>query len=897
MKGSFSRMLKIFSCVLPCIFLPALVFSAVAEDDLKCLEGVKNSLTDPDGKLSSWTFNNNSVGFICKFVGVSCWNEQENRLLSLQLRDTKLSGQLPQSLEYCRSLQTLDLSANKLSGSIPPQICSWLPYLVTLDLSSNDLFGSIPPELSNCAYLNSLVLSNNRLSGSIPYQLSSLNRLKRFSVANNDLSGAIPSSFEDGDKADFAGNSDLCGGPLGKCGGLSKGNLAIIIAAGVFGAAASLLLAFGVWWWFHLGLSRRKKGFLYSSWAERLRAHKLTQVSLFQKPLVKVKLADLMAATSNFSAENIIVSTRTGTTYKAVLPDGSTLAIKRLVTCRLGEKQFRWEMNRLGQLRHPNLTPLLGFCVVEEEKLLVYKHMSNGTLFSLLHESVAAIDWPTRFQIGLGTARGLAWLHHGCQPPILQQNICSNVILIDEDFDARIMDFGLANLTTSPDVNKTSFSKTDIGEFGYIAPESSSTMVASMKSDVYGYGVVLLELVTRQKPLEVNPGEEGFKGDLVNWINHLSNSGRIKDGIDKDLCGKGHDEEIVQLLEIACNCVVPQPKKRWSMFKVYQSLQTMAEEKDIVSVSGSENPSVLSVSSPRDLSQINNVNSQLKANDHPTEGNPVFVDDISSESSRGDEKQGVHHIELLSNNCSPCIPSTAPSLERKRSFNPGTLCSKKKALLKLSFKWREGHATQQLGECYATGVFFIILKYLILVSPKVPLQRPVAGTSVPCCPKEKNMPDCWSLLEPGSFKVRGRNYFRDKKKEFASNPAAFIPFGVDLLLSPQKIDHIARFVELPDFNLSEEIPASLVVNIQFRENILRFIDDEVERIKGFPVDTIAPFRERLKMIGRVSNLPYLHLSTAEKKLMNAYNEKPVLSRRQHEFYLQLWSAAVIVIKR
>ncbi|XVE83868.1 hypothetical protein DITRI_Ditri16bG0122600 [Diplodiscus trichospermus] len=583
MKGFFPNRLKIFSFVLGCMLLPVLVLSAVAEDDLKCLEGVKNSLQDPDGKLSSWAFNNNSVGFICKFIGVSCWNERENRLYSIELRDMKLSGQLPQSLEYCGSLQALDLSANQLSGTIPPQICNWLPYLVTLDLSSNDLLGPIPPELSKCAYLNNLILSNNRLSGSIPYQISSLGRLKKFSVANNHLTGAIPSSFENHDKADFAGNSGLCGGPLGKCGALSKKNLVIIIAAGVFGAAGSLLLGFGVWWWYHLRwIRRRKKGYIGrdddSSWAERLSAHKLTQVSLFQKPLVKIKLADLMAATNNFNAESIIISTRTGTTYKAVLPDGSALAIKRLTNCKLGEKQFRWEMNRLGQLRHPNLTPLLGFCVVDEEKLLVYKHMANGTLYSLLHESVAAIDWPTRFRIGLGAARGLAWLHHGCRPPFMQQNICSNVILVDEDFDARIMDFGLAGLMTSSDVNETSFVKGDFGEFGYVAPEFSSTMVASLKGDVYGFGVVLLELVTRQKPLEVNAGEEGFKGNLVDWVNYLSNSGRINDAIDKALCGNVHDEEILQFLKIACNCVVARPKDRWSMYQVYESLKSIAEE-------------------------------------------------------------------------------------------------------------------------------------------------------------------------------------------------------------------------------------------------------------------------------------------------------------------------------
>ncbi|KAL1104349.1 hypothetical protein V6Z11_D04G060900 [Gossypium hirsutum] len=482
MKGSFRNFV-----VLGWMFLPWLVLSAVTEDDMKCLEGVKNSLKDPDGKLSGWRFDNNSD---------SCFNPWE----------------------YCQSLQTLDLSANKLSGPIP-------------------------------------------------YQLSGLDRLKNFAVANNDLSGAIPSAFESHDKADFAGNSGLCG--------------TIIIAAGVLGAAVSMLFGFGVWWWHHLRwVSLRKKGFVAGSgWAERLRAHKLTQVSLFQKPLVKVKLADLMAATNNFSAESIIVSTRSGTTYKAVLPDGSALAIKRLTSCRILEKQFRWEMNRLGQLRHPNLAPLLGFCIVEDEKLLVYKHMSNGTLYSLLHGSVAVVDWPTRFRIGLGAARGLAWLHHGCRPPFLQQNISSSVILLDEDLDARIMDFGLAGFMNNSDVNETSFMEGALGELGYIAPEYSTTTVASLKGDVFGLGVVLLELVTRQKPLEVNAGgEEGFKGNLVDWINHLSDSGRIKDATDSNLRGKGHDEEMLQFLTIALNCVNPRSKDRWSMYQVYESLKNMGEE-------------------------------------------------------------------------------------------------------------------------------------------------------------------------------------------------------------------------------------------------------------------------------------------------------------------------------
>ncbi|XP_062151280.1 inactive LRR receptor-like serine/threonine-protein kinase BIR2 [Alnus glutinosa] len=581
---------KNFLVIFNFVILPIVLFlacdassAAVPEDDLMCLKGLKNSLIDPLGRLSSWTFDNSSVGFICKFVGVSCWNDRENRIISLELRDMKLSGSVPESLKYCGSLQNLDLSLNDLNGTIPPKTCDWVPFLVTLDLSSNGFHGPIPPELSKCQYLNSLMLSDNKLSGTIPYELSSLGRLSKFSVKNNDLTGRIPPTFDVRfDKENFAGNDGLCGGPLGKCGGLSKKNLAIIIAAGVFGAAGSLLLGLGVWWWYHLRLSkRRKRGYGIGrddDWAERLRAHKLVQVSLFQKPLVKVKLADLMAATNNFSPENIIVSTRTGTTYKAMLPDGSALAIKRLNTCKLGEKQFRLEMNRLGQLRHPNLAPLLGFCVVAEEKLLVYKHMANGTLYSLLRGSAAALDWPTRFRIGLGAARGLAWLHHGCHPPILQQNICSNVILIDEDFDARIMDFGLARLMTTSDSNEGSFVSGDLGELGYVAPEYPSTMIASLKGDAYGFGVVLLELVTGQKPLEVGNVEEGFKGNLVDWVNRVSSSGRTKDAIDKTLCGKGHDEEILQFLRIALNCVVSRPKDRSSMYQVYQSLKSMSRE-------------------------------------------------------------------------------------------------------------------------------------------------------------------------------------------------------------------------------------------------------------------------------------------------------------------------------
>ncbi|KAF7113020.1 hypothetical protein RHSIM_RhsimUnG0169400 [Rhododendron simsii] len=549
---------------LTCVLLLVLVFCCAilppvfSEDDVACLQGVKNAMANPSA-LNSWTFSNSTVKFICSFVGTTCWN---NRLIGLDLGEMSLCGQVPSALQYCYILQNLDLSGNNLTGPVPPAICDWLPYLVSLDLSNNQLTGPIPDDLANCTFLNKLVLSDNMLSGFIPSQLASLGRLKTLSVANNELSGTIPSGLSSFDSSGFEGNTGLCGAPLGKCGGLSKRRLAVFIAAGVFGAvtaAALLLFVSGVClFYFRKPSWRRKRGVEVGSggdaWTDRLRAHKLVQVSWFQKPLVKVKLADLMAATNDFSVDNVISSTRTVTTYMAILPDGSSLAIKRLNTCKLSKKRFVTEMNRLGQLRHPNLVPLLGYCMVEGEKLLIYKHTSSGTLNSMLNGNPSELDWPTRFRLSFGAARGLAWLHHGRQPPILHGNISSNAILLDEDLDARIIDFGLASLMTS------------------------STMVASLKGDVYGFGVVLLELATGQRPLDLGNADEGFQVYLVDWVPQLSCSGRLKDAIDKSLCGRGHDEEIMLFLRIACLCVASPPKDRWSMFQVYESLKSIAED-------------------------------------------------------------------------------------------------------------------------------------------------------------------------------------------------------------------------------------------------------------------------------------------------------------------------------
>ncbi|XP_061365223.1 uncharacterized protein LOC133308598 [Gastrolobium bilobum] len=288
------------------------------------------------------------------------------------------------------------------------------------------------------------------------------------------------------------------------------------------------------------------------------------------------------------------------------------------------------------------------------------------------------------------------------------------------------------------------------------------------------------------------------------------------------------------------------------------------------------------------------MDSQCKCDGSVNEVNePVFLDEFSIVGASSDKDDGLlDNCGILPNNCLPCLASTLPSSEKRRSSS-SPYNSRKKAPPKLSFKF----------------------------SSKTLLHRPIAGSQVPFCPSEKKMLDCWSYIDPSTFKVRGVNYFKDKKKDFAANCSAYYPIGVDVFLSPQKVDHIARFVELPVISSSGKLPSILVVNVQiplypatlfqgetdgegmsfvlyfklsesyskelplhFQENVRRLMDDDVEKVKGFPVDTVVPFRERLKILGRVVNLEDLHLSAAERKLMQAYNEKPVLSRPQHEFY-------------
>ncbi|CAN1181996.1 Probably inactive leucine-rich repeat receptor-like protein kinase At5g48380 [Linum perenne] len=507
------------------------------QSDIDCLRSIKESLKDPFNYLNStWNFNNDTEGFICKFTGVDCWHPDESKVLNIRLADMGLKGQFPRGLKNCTSITGLDLSSNELSGPLPDDIGQLIKFVTTLDLSSNAFSGTIPTSLANCTYLNVLNLGHNRLTGQIPGEISNLDRMKSFNVANNLLSGPIP-RFRNatGTSAEnYANNPGLCGGPpLDPCivDGSKKTKNGIIIGATIAGVTVAAI-----------------------------------GVSMFEKSVSKMKLNDLMKATNNFHKDNIIGSGRTGTMYKAVLEDGTALMVKRLQDSQRSEQEFLSEMNTLGSVKHSNLLPLLGFCIASKERLVVYENMENGSLYVNLHgedEDRKPIEWSVRLKIAIRAAKGFAWLHHNCNPRILHRNISSKCIMLDSKFEPRISDFGLARLMNPIDTHLSTFVN---GEF------------ATPKGDVYSFGIVLLELVTSEKPTQVSRAPEDFRGNLVDWVKLLSSKSKLRDAMDKSLLGKGVDSEVFQVLKVACNCVGEAPKERPTMFEVYQLLRAIGEQ-------------------------------------------------------------------------------------------------------------------------------------------------------------------------------------------------------------------------------------------------------------------------------------------------------------------------------
>ncbi|XP_027936335.1 probable serine/threonine-protein kinase PBL21 isoform X3 [Vigna unguiculata] len=285
---------------------------------------------------------------------------------------------------------------------------------------------------------------------------------------------------------------------------------------------------------------------------------------------------ELKEATNNFETASVLGEGGFGRVFKGVLNDGTPVAIKRLTSGgQQGDKEFLVEVEMLSRLHHRNLVKLVGYFSNRDssQNLLCYELVPNGSLEAWLHGPLGIncpLDWDTRMKIALDAARGLSYLHEDSQPCVIHRDFKASNILLENNFHAKVADFGLAK--QAPEGRSNYLSTRVMGTFGYVAPEYAMTGHLLVKSDVYSYGVVLLELLTGRKPVDMSQptGQE----NLVTWARPiLRDKDRLEEIVDPSLGGKYPKEDFVRVCTIAAACVAPEANQRPTMGEVVQSLK------------------------------------------------------------------------------------------------------------------------------------------------------------------------------------------------------------------------------------------------------------------------------------------------------------------------------------
>ncbi|GAB4849322.1 hypothetical protein Ancab_004123 [Ancistrocladus abbreviatus] len=283
-------------------------------------------------------------------------------------------------------------------------------------------------------------------------------------------------------------------------------------------------------------------------------------------------LRKIKAATNDFSIINKIGEGGFGPVYKGVLPDGKVVAIKQLSSkSKQGNREFVNEIGLISALQHPNLVKLHGFCIDGKELLLVYEYMENNSLARALFGAESHrlnLDWPTRKKICLGIARGLLYLHEESTLKIVHRDIKATNVLLDNDLNAKISDFGLAKLDEE---EKTHISTRIAGTIGYMAPEYAMRGYLTDKADVYSFGVVILEIVSGKSNTKFRPTEEFVY--LLDWAYVLHEQGNLLALVDPNLGPNYSEEEALRLLNLALLCTNPSPTLRPSMSLVVSMVE------------------------------------------------------------------------------------------------------------------------------------------------------------------------------------------------------------------------------------------------------------------------------------------------------------------------------------
>lgn len=488
---------------------------------------------------------------------------------TLDLSDNYLAGFIPSTIGDLEHLLTLDLSRNKLKGPLPVEFGN-LRDITRMDLSYNHLSGYIPHELGQLQELYSLFLNNNELSGSIPQELSNCLSLIALNVSYNNLSGEIPTArnFSRFSIESYRGNKGLCGKKVGlQCGpyhpssrGIKPKNLYLGLGLSA-GMCALGVLAWCIWKSYQqhceFGLKDAGKP-----------TQGLPRVVILHMDLAGHSYDDIMRLTENLGQKHVIGFGASSTVYKCVLKSGRTVAVKKLYShYQQNTREFEAELDTVGRIKHRNLVSLLGYSLSLQGNLLFYNFMENGSLWDIMHGAKKMkLDWDLRLNIALGAAKGLAYLHHDCNPRIVHRDVKSSNILLDGGFEAHLTDFGIAK---SIPLAKAHTSTLVMGTIGYIDPEYARTSRLNEKSDVYSFGVVLLELLTGKKAVDDDT-------NLHQWVLSKQNSGSVMEIVDPLL--RDTDTELAGMsktLQLALLCTKKHPSARPTMYDVVRVLLTL----------------------------------------------------------------------------------------------------------------------------------------------------------------------------------------------------------------------------------------------------------------------------------------------------------------------------------
>ncbi|KAG5002942.1 hypothetical protein GLYMA_10G048800v4 [Glycine max] len=468
---------------------------------------------------------------------VRCSSDQQPKIISILLSGKNLTGNIP-------------LDITKLTG------------LVELRLDGNMLTGPIP-DFTGCMDLKIIHLENNQLTGALPTSLTNLPNLRQLYVQNNMLSGTIPSDLLSSDfDLNFTGNTNLHKGSR------KKSHLYVIIGSAV-GAAVLLVATIISCLVMHKGKTKYyEQRSLVSHPSQSMDSSKSIGPS---EAAHCFSFSEIENSTNNF--EKKIGSGGFGVVYYGKLKDGKEIAVKVLTSNSYqGKREFSNEVTLLSRIHHRNLVQLLGYCRDEGNSMLIYEFMHNGTLKEHLYGPLThgrSINWMKRLEIAEDSAKGIEYLHTGCVPAVIHRDLKSSNILLDIQMRAKVSDFGLSKLAVDGASHVSSIVR---GTVGYLDPEYYISQQLTDKSDIYSFGVILLELISGQEAIS-NDSFGANCRNIVQWAKLHIESGDIQGIIDPVLQNNYDLQSMWKIAEKALMCVQPHGHMRPSISEVLKEIQ------------------------------------------------------------------------------------------------------------------------------------------------------------------------------------------------------------------------------------------------------------------------------------------------------------------------------------